>query len=105
MAQAAQPSPVACNLAAFTPKQRERYNRLLESLRQATVETRELPDGYAFRFATDESTWMKVAEYVSLERLCCPFFEFKLIHESEGGAVWLHMTGREVKEFLSSQLR
>jgi hypothetical protein len=48
---------------------------------------------------------MKAAEYVSLERHCCPFLEFKLVQEAEGGAVWLHLMGREVKEFLNSQLR
>ncbi len=105
MSQPVRPAPLTCNLAAFTPFQRERYDEVLKSLRQATVETLELPDGYAYRFTTDETTWMKAAEYVSLERLCCPFFEFKLVYTPEGRAVWLHLTGREgVKAFLASQL-
>jgi hypothetical protein len=45
MGQAAQPSPVVCNLAAFTPEQRQRHSQLSKSLKQATVEIRELPDG------------------------------------------------------------
>lgn len=40
------------------------------------------------------------AEYVTLERLCCPFFDFALEAKREAGPVWLTLTGREgVKEF------
>ena len=33
-----------------------------------------------------------LAEYVSLERLCCPFFEFAIEVGRGGGEVWLRMT-------------
>src|SRR5215471_8461622 len=40
------------------------------------------------------------AEFITLERLCCPFYDFALESEREGGPVWLTLTGREgVKEF------
>ena len=71
----------------------------------ATREVRELADGYAFRYATDETIWLAAAEYVDLERRCCPFFSFALKREAEG-AVWLELTGQEgVKEFLATQLQ
>ena len=36
-----------------------------------------------------------LAEYVSLERLCCPFFDFAIEVGRGGGEVWLRMTGPE----------
>ena len=87
--------PIACDMDAFTPEQRQRYDEVSSHLRQATEEVIELPDGYAFRYRTDETTWLKAAEYVDLERRCCPFFAFALELEPESGAVWLKLTGRE----------
>jgi hypothetical protein len=41
------------------------------------------------------------AEWISFERLCCPFFSFQLDIASEGAPIWLRMTGREgVKQFM-----
>jgi hypothetical protein len=95
---------IACNLAAFTSEQRQRHTALSQQLAQAVQEVRELTDGYAFRYQTDETTWLRAAEYVDLERRCCPFFTFMLVHEA-GGAVWLQLTGPEgVKDFLATQL-
>ena len=95
---------IACNLAAFTSEQRQRHTALSQQLAQAVQEVRELTDGYAFHYATDETTWLLAAEYVDLERRCCPFFTFTLVRESEG-AVWLQITGSEgVKDFLATQL-
>lgn len=71
---------------------------------EAVQEVQELPDGYAFRYAADESTWMNVARFVELERRCCAFLFFTLELE-ERGSVWLRLTGREgVKEFIATQL-
>ncbi len=98
--------PVACDMNAFTPEQRLRYNEVSSHLRQATEEAKELSNGYAFRYNTNEDTWMKAAEYVDLERRCCPFFAFALERESGSGAVWLKLTGREgVKAFLTEQIQ
>ena len=97
-------SPIACDMNAFTPEQRRRYDEVSSRLRQMTEEVVELPDGYAFRYKTDETTWLKAAEYVDLERRCCPFFAFALELEP-GGTVWLKLTGREgAKVFLTSQM-
>jgi hypothetical protein len=95
---------IACNLAAFTSEQRHRHTALSQQLAQVVQEVRELTDGYAFRYKTDETTWLLAAEYVDLERRCCPFFTFTLIREA-GGEVWLQLTGPQgVKDFLVTQL-
>lgn len=94
-------SPFACNMAALTKKQRTRIWVLLKELQAKKQEVRELPDGFAFRFPMDSDTLSKTAEYVTYERLCCPFFDFEIRVEREGGALWLHLKGREgVKEFI-----
>lgn len=95
---------IACNLSAFTPEQRQRYTALAQQLAHTVQDVQELADGYAFRYATDDSTWMMVAEYVNLEQRCCPFFVFTLTLD-ENKIVSLRLTGRNgVKAFLAAQL-
>ena len=96
--------PFACNLAALTKDQRQRHIELSKQMRSGIQEVRELPDGYALRFASDSKTILSLAEFVSYERLCCPFFKFTMEIECSDQPVWLRLTGREgVKEFLKTE--
>lgn len=98
-------SPIACDLTAMTPEQRERHGNVSEQLFAAAQERQELPDGFAWRYSPDPSTLMLVAEFISLECLCCPFFNFTLELEPERGPIWLRLTGREgVKDFLRAEI-
>lgn len=98
-------SPVACNMAALSDEQRKRILVLLKQFRAAAQEVRELPDGYGLRLPAESATVRDVAEYITLERLCCPFFGFEMDVEREGGTVWLRLTGRQgVKEFTKLEL-
>ncbi|MEE9198269.1 MAG: hypothetical protein V3U26_00570 [Dehalococcoidia bacterium] len=98
-------SPIACNMAAFDAAQRERHGALMEHLRSATQEVRELPNGYSLRLPPEQSMCLAVAEFITLERLCCPFLSFALEVEREGGPLWLRMTGRDgVKQLLKAEL-
>jgi hypothetical protein len=98
-------APLACDLTAMTAEQRERRQVLAQRVHAAVQETRDLPDGYAFRFAADPALCLTAAEFMTLERLCCPFFAFALELEGEGGPLWLRITGREgVKQFLRAEL-
>lgn len=73
----------------------------LKELATKRQEVKELPNGYAFRYAMDSDTFRQAAEFVTLERLCCPFFEFELAAEKADGAMWLRLTGPEgVKDFI-----
>ena len=97
--------PIACNLDALTPEQRARASVLRARLRQTATEVREMTDGWAFRFEADTPTLSELAEFIALERLCCPFFAFRLEVPNEGGAVRLELTGRPgVKEFIEAEL-
>jgi len=98
-------SPLACNMAALSDEQRKRILVLVQQIRTSGQELRELPDGYALRLPTESATVRDVAEYITLERMCCPFFHFEMEVEQEGGPMWLRLTGREgVKEFTKLEL-
>ena len=98
-------SPIACNMAALSDEQRKRILVLVKQIRTAGQEVRELPDGYALRLPSESATVRDVAEYITLERMCCPFFRFEMEVEQEGGPMWIRLTGREgVKEFTKLEL-
>jgi len=92
-------SPLACNVNALNAAQRNRIHELLAKFRGAAQGIKELPNGYAVWLSNEASFIRDVAEFITLERLCCPFFDFRLESEAEGGNIWLALTGREgVKE-------
>lgn len=98
-------SPFACDMTAITADQRGAHLATIERLFQAVEDLRELPNGYAFRLSNDPQLLLTAAQFVALERLCCPFFGFTLEIEREGGAVWLSLTGREgVKPFIIAEI-
>jgi hypothetical protein len=95
-------SPLACDLDAISASERPRYNELRKMLAASAAGKRELPDGIAVQISTERMALTQIAEWIALERKCCPFFEFKIEVAPESGPVWLSLTGRTgVKEFLS----
>jgi len=103
---AAKESPFACNVAGISAERRPRYMVLARKLVSAKQEVRELSDGYAFGFSVEGSTIQDLAEFITYERLCCPFFDLEIVVEREGGPVWLRLRGREgVKEFIRIEFR
>lgn len=93
--------PIACNVEAFSPAQRECWEELGGRWRLGVQERRELPDGYALRIQSDAGAVMAAAEWMTLDRLCCPFLTYTLEIERQDGPVWLRLTGRPgVKEFM-----
>lgn len=95
-------SPFACNRAALTAQARKRhFDELSPALRARKKNIRELRDGFEFEFPADTVTFQLVCEWVTGERLCCPFFDIDVYVEREGGGLWLRLTGREgVKQFI-----
>lgn len=100
----AEPRPIACNLNAMTKTERARHDELAHGLWKSVLEKRELANGYAFR--VPEAALVSTAEWVALERKCCPFFAFSITQAEDEGAVWLHITGgKGVKEFIAAELK
>ncbi len=98
-------SPFACDMTAIAPEERGVHLSTIDQVFRAVEEVRELPRGYAFRLPNESEVIVRVAEFIALERLCCPFFGFVVEVEREGGAMWLSLTGREgVKPFIMAEI-
>jgi hypothetical protein len=98
-------SSFACDMTAIEPEQRSAHLATIEKLFGAVESLRELPNGYSFRLPNESEVLLAAAEFISLERLCCPFFGFGLEVEQEGGAIWLSLTGGEgVKPFILAEI-
>jgi hypothetical protein len=97
---------LVCKLGALTAEESERQRELIKQFRAAVKEVKELKDGYAFRLPSDRPTVLATAEWITLERMCCPFFAFALELGPEEDAVWLKITGREgVKEIIRASIK
>ena len=97
--------PLACDPASLDAAQRQRRQVLVARLRAVVQEIRELPAGYAFQFPAETSCILELADWMSLERLCCPFLDFELQLGAGQASLWLRVTGRDgVKEFLQAEL-
>jgi len=95
-------SPLACDLSAISASDRPRYNELRRAVAASVIGKRELPDGLAIQIDIGRIALPQIAEWISFERKCCPFFEFRIDLAPESGPVWLSMTGRAgVKEFIT----
>lgn len=71
----------------------KRRNQIARLFEQGVLETRELPDGFAFRFASDDALTARLFELVQAERQCCGFLTFELTLEPKPGPVWLRLRG------------
>lgn len=71
----------------------KRRNQIARLFKQGVQETRELPDGFAFRFAPDDALTVRLFEFVQAERQCCGFLTFELTLEPKPGSVWLRLRG------------
>jgi len=98
-------SPIACDMSVLSQDQRERHLTTSRELFSNLQAIQEVANGYEFRLADDPNTLLKAAEFISLEKLCCPFLNFAIEVNAEGGPVWLRLTGREgVKEFIREEI-
>lgn len=95
---------IACNPSAIPAAEREAHIDVSKEVfsRANIQDVKELPDGYGFRLPLQTPMILKAAQYMSNDRLCCPFFNFTLIVNDE---LWLHLTGTpEVKEVIKTDI-
>lgn len=94
-------TPLACNLTAIDDDKLNKHKRNSEQVFNAVQEWQELSDGYAFQLPAETGIIQKAGAFISLERLCCPFFNFELEVTPDHGPVLLKITGdQRVKEFI-----
>ena len=95
-----------CNTKALNPTERTRHKQLTDKLvaeRNRIVET---DKGYELQYNPSSVSIAEVAEWVTAESKCCPFFDFHIDLEHEGRLVCLRLTGEEgVKAFLRSEFK
>lgn len=93
-----------CDMLALSPTERQAHQALIGRLFGSLLqETRELVDGYAYRFEGEH--YQLVAEFITHERFCCPFLTFGLTVAPQRGPLWLQLTAPgDVKPFLTEEL-
>jgi hypothetical protein len=93
-----------CRLDVFETAEKQQYAALRTAMKAAVMEIRELTDVYAARLVPEPALFRQVAEWITLERRCCPFLALGL-DWSDGGDVWLRLTGGPgVKAYLATAL-
>jgi hypothetical protein len=94
----------ACNLEAIGAAARPRYSELVKQIRAALYERSEIREGYRFRLDGKAVTLAEAAEWIEMERLCCPFLTFQLT-ASGGSSEWhLAISGTDgVKEVIAAE--
>ncbi len=84
---------------------RARHAVLVSELASSAPAVEELAEGFAFRFPSRPYLFLRVAEWIGLERECCPFLEIRLDVEHASGTLKVSVTGPAgAKEFLRAEL-
>lgn len=95
----------ACDLFALTDAERENHMAMSTALFGSMVEACELEHGYAMRLPDAPDTLAKLADFIALDRKCCPFFHFRVDVEPHSGPIWLTITGADgIKQPLQAEL-
>jgi hypothetical protein len=98
------PPPFACRANALDKAQRQRQQALLETVRRTLLTKHDLPDGIALSFPGDAAAFVELAEWISLERRCCPFLAFALEWKQDD-SVSVRLTGLPgVKDFIAAEM-
>jgi hypothetical protein len=98
------PPPFACRANALDKAQRQRQQALLDTVRRTIVAKDELPDGLALSFRGDAAAFVQLAEWISLERRCCPFLAFALEWKQDD-TVSVRLTGEPgVRDFIAAEM-
>jgi hypothetical protein len=93
-----------CNMSVLTPHERERHSQNTTNLMKTLQGVAEVANGYSFHFANETQTILQIAEFISLERLCCPFFDFTLQLRAEDKSITLQIAGTDgIKDFIRSE--
>lgn len=93
--------PLACDPSAIPEAERDRHEASAQVVFGAIEDIVELSDGYEFRLPASTELIEATAEFISRERLCCPFFTFELLVEADHGPARMKLTGgAEVKQYI-----
>ena len=85
--------PIACNIEAILETERDQHEALSRTVFSKAQEIIELDNGYEFVFPVD--VLLPLAEFISRERLCCPFWDFNLNLAPASEQIRVRLTGPE----------
>jgi hypothetical protein len=93
--------PIICTLNDEEFRNREKA--VLSAIKKSFLVAEETTGGYNIRFPSNDVTLAALSEFISLERRCCPFLDFKLTVPRGGGDLFLELSGPEgAKEFIAT---
>jgi hypothetical protein len=97
--------PVACAPFALTEQERARSRELLEALGAAVQRVQETNSGYVYHYNDEPEVFQTLAEWIPLERRCCPFLTFEVRWKAGEKQPTLMLFGPEgTKAFLRAEL-
>ena len=95
-----------CNIKALSLAERARHTQLTDKLMALRRETVESEKGYEFQYSPKDVSLAELAEWVLAEGKCCPFFDFHIDLEREGGLLCLRLRGTDgIKAFIRSEFQ
>ena len=104
MNSTSQTTPLICNMNVFTSTERENHIQTATQLFRTVQRIQDVERGYEFTFPTESATLIQLAQFISKERLCCPFLEFTLQIIPNYETTSLLLTGPEgTREFLRGE--
>ncbi len=98
--------PIVCDLGALSVEGRARETALLAEFKTVAGAAVETETGYRFTVPGDAGTLARLAEFLALERQCCPFLAFELAVPAGRGPLTVHIHGAPgVKAFVRATFR
>lgn len=95
--------PIACDMTALSPAERQRYDTLRRLVLDAVGDVRSTAIGFRLRVGESASA-ANIAEWMTLEHRCCPFLTLQLALTTDG--TWIEMGGSAaIKEFLRHEFK
>ena len=94
---------VACQLPDEAFK--ERKATIASTIVSKAILAEEIENGYQFSFSYSEKMLLELAEFINIERQCCPFINFHLVLSNNSNNIVLLLTGAEgTSEFIKYEL-
>jgi hypothetical protein len=98
-------APLACRMDLLGASSRARHAALVAELASTAPAVEELAEGFAFRFPSRPYLFLRVAEWIGLERECCPFLAIRLELDHAERSLRVSVTGTAgTKDFLRAEL-
>jgi hypothetical protein len=95
-----------CNVKVLTPAGRAQQKLLTQKLIASRTRILEIATGYEFMFHPADVSVAELANWVTTEAKCCPFFDFHIDLEIEGTQACLRLTGDEgIKAFIQTEFQ